>query len=70
MSHTFLKSARGFFYLNQNYADTLSVDHFLFTIKLSKIRPTDLLITKYAPFHIFQSGFLFSKASPFSQYTN
>ena len=47
MSHTFLKSAQGFFYLKQNYTNT-SVDHFLFTIKVSKIRPTHLLITKYA----------------------
>ena len=48
MSHTFLKSAQGFLYLKQNYANTLSVDNFLFTIKVSKIRPTDFLITKYA----------------------
>ena len=48
MSHTLLKSAQGFFYLKQNYTNTLSVDHFLFTIKVSKIRLTDLLITKYA----------------------
>ena len=50
MSHTFLKSAQGFFYLKQSYTNTLSFDHFLFTIKVSKIRPTDLLITKYALF--------------------
>ena len=48
MSHTFLKSAQGFFDLKQNYTNTLLVDHFLFTIKVSKIRSTDLLITKYA----------------------
>ena len=48
MSHTFLKSAQGFFYLKQNYRNTLSVDHFLFMIEVSKIRPTDLLIKKYA----------------------